>query len=330
MVASEERAETQRAGDRKKSINVHRAFVYGASAPGLGEFYAGSYIRGFITASIFISFSTWFILVFIDIIDSILGLFFNSLKGITPLALPDLPLHSLGISFVGIYYIWLWAMISSVDVAMEHHGKSNEPPQVGTLWGLVMSWFCPGSGQIYTGSRRFGYILFTGYLLGILLILPAYMHLFHSISLLAKSGQLSTDNPYALIVIIKGHMIKVNYSLGSLFQKIVRYFALSSTIVALKHGTLDTDAKWMKSSIVYGAALFGVGWLCPGSGQLLQGRDHAGWYFFAGYVSSLLLTGLLLGAGLITPKSADTLSWISVLIQWGAMIEAPFWMLRHE
>ena len=68
----------------------------------------------------------------------------------------------------------------------------------------------------------------------------------------------------------------------------------------------------------------------PGSGQLLQKRDKAGWYFFSAYVSSMVLIGLLIKAGFISAINANTLSWVSVLIQWGAMIEALYYMIQSK
>ncbi len=329
MILPGEIHKTKERPDSKKPISVHRAFIYGASAPGLGEIYAGSRIRGFITASLFIFFLVWFNWTFIDIMVSTMNLFFDSINQARPFALPDLPFFSFGISCLGIYYIWSWAMISSVDVAIKHQKKTGEPPQESVPWGVAISWFCPGAGQIYTGSRQFGYILFAGYLLGILLILPAYIHLYQSISLMVKSGQLSTDNPYALINIIKEQMIKLNFSFGNLFQETARYFAIAGTIASLAYHSSGADNKWTKPSAAYGIALFAMGWLCPGTGQLLQKRNKAGWYFLGCYVSSMLIIGLLLGSGFIAPKSANTLSWISILLQWSAMIEAPFHMRQY-
>jgi len=94
-------------------------------------------------------------------------------------------------------------------------------------------------------------------------------------------------------------------------------------MAALRQGPLKADVKWLQPSMACGIALFGLGWLCPGSGQLLQGRSRIGWAFVAVYVGSKLLIGLLLGRDFITVSTADTLAWLSVLVQWGAMIEAP-------
>jgi hypothetical protein len=125
-------------------------------------------------------------------------------------------------------------------------------------------------------------------------------------------------------------MIILDYSFGNLAQKTVRYFAIAGTISGLMHGPLHSDSKWTEPSAAYGIGLFAAGWLCPGSGQLLQKRDKAGWYFFAGYVSSIVLIGFLIKTGFISAINANTLSWISVLIQWSAMIEALFCMIKGE
>ena len=330
MIASDDSVEAEKRRTCNKSISVHRAFVYSACAPGFGETYAGSRIRGFLTAASFLFFFSWFTWTSIDILANILDLFLATLEGTKTSALPDLPVHHLIIALLGSYTIWLWAILSSVDLAMKQRRKSNDPPQASVPWGVALSWFCPGSGQLYTDSRRLGYIVFCGYLAGILLTVPPYMNVFQTISSLAKKGHLSANNPYEIVDLINEHLMKVNYSFGSLFQMIFKYFAIASTVEALKHRYLDAGAKWMKSSVIYGAVLLGTGWLCPGSGQLLQGRNNAGWVFFVAYLSSVLFIGLTLGADFMTIGRAETLSWISTLVQWAAMIEAALWMIKHE
>ncbi|MBW2249669.1 MAG: hypothetical protein JRF60_03320, partial [Deltaproteobacteria bacterium] len=252
MIASNDTHKTRKEPDNKNSVSVHRAFIYGASVPGFGEIYAGSRIRGFITAGVFIFFLVWFNWMVIDIIVRIMDLLFNRLNQTGDSVLSDLPIFSLGISFLGMYYVWLWAMISSVDVAVKHRQKNETSPQESVAWGVAMSWFCPGAGQMYTGYRQFGYILLAGNILGILLIIPAYTQLFASISLLVKNEQLSASNPYALINIIREHLIILDYSFGNLAQKTVRYFAIAGTISGLMHGSLNSDNKWTEPSAAYG------------------------------------------------------------------------------
>ena len=309
-----------------KTISVHRAFIYGAGAPGLGEIYAGSRLRGFLTAALFIIFGIWFTWVLYNIMAGIAGSVFDSLNSAAAFELPDLPFVTLGISFLGIYFIWLWAMISAVDVAVEHRRRNAEPHQLSVGWSVAISWFCPGAGQVYHAPRRFGFILFAGYLVGILLIIPAYKQVFQSFSELAKSGQLSPNNPYALVALVHGILVKLDYSFGKLFQAGVKYFAIASSVAALGQGPLKNEDSWTRPSIGYGMALLGIGWLCPGAGQLLQKRKKFGWYILAGYIGSKVLIAFLLSHDFISVQKADTLAWISVLIQWGAMIEAPVWM----
>jgi TM2 domain-containing membrane protein YozV len=188
MILPGNKNETRASSVRKKSISAHRAFVYGASAPGFGEIYAGSLIRGIMAASLAIFFGIWFTWVLVIIIGGMVDRVFDSLNDATSIAVTDLPWISAGISFFGIYYVWLWAMISSVDVALERRRINTEPPQASVAWAVAMSWFCPGSGRVYAGYRRFGYILFAAYLVGILLVVPVYFRLAHSISGLTKGG----------------------------------------------------------------------------------------------------------------------------------------------
>ena len=330
MGPSDGKIDNHRANSDKKHISTHRAFVYGAFAPGAGEIYAGSRIQGILTASLFLICSVWFTLTLFSILSVVVGRVFDSLNGMESLVLPNLPFVTLGVSFLGIYYLWSWAMIAAIDAAGSHRQRYAEPPQASVAWAITMSWFCPGSGQVYTADRRFGYILFTAYLLGILLTIPAYRQLFQDLSEMTNSGQLSPNNPYAVIDMVHGLMARVNYGFGKLFQISVRYFALAATMAALRQGPLKTDKRWTTPSAIYGLALVGLGWLCPGSGQLLQRLDKMGWYLLAGYLGSKLLIGFLLGNDFITVPTADGLAWIPLIVQWASMLEAPIWMMKGK
>jgi hypothetical protein len=311
----------------KNPISAHRAFVYGASVPGLGEFYAGARTRGTITALLFLCFSVWLTWTMVGMAETLADQFFNALDGT---ALPDLPYLSMGISLLGIYFIWLWAMISAVDVAVEHRHKTVEPLQTSVLWAVMVSWFCPGAGQVYTADRRLGYILFTAYLMGMLFIVPAYRQMFQSISDLVTNQQLSPTDPLGIIDVIHNLTAEVNLGFGKLVQKSVLCFAMADTMAALRRGPLKSDPRWSTPSMGYGAALAGIGWLCPGSGQLLQRHDKTGWYFLAGFIGSNILTGLLFNHDFISIQRADTLTWIPIFIQWGAIIESLFRMMKGK
>lgn len=280
------------------------------------------------TAALFIILTVWFLLNLYAILQIVVGRVFDSLNSMDPLVLPDLPLVSLAASFLGIYFLWLWTMAAAVDVAVSHRQRYNGHLQASVAWAITMSWFCPGCGQVYTAERRFGYILLAAYLLGIMLMFPAYRQLFEAISEMAKSGQLSPHNPYAIIDAVHGLVARVDYSFGKLLQSSVRYFALAATLAALSQGPLKSDTRWTRPAPVYAIALLGLGWLCPGSGQILQQRNKLGWYLLAGYLGSKLLIGILLGSNLIALTTVDSLAWLTVLVQWAAMLEALIWMLK--
>jgi len=330
MSPPEAKTDNRPAHSATKYISTHRAFVYSACSPGAGEIYAGSRLRGFITAALFLILTAWSMLTLFTILQAVVAKVFDGLNGMDPLALGDLPYVSLGVSFLGIYYLWLWAMIAAVDAASSNFQRTTGLPQASVAWAVTLSWFCPGSGQIYSGERRFGYILFAAYLLGILLTIPAYRQLFRDLSGITNSGQLSPNNPYAVIDLIHGLMTRADYSFGKLFQISVRYFALAATLAALRQGPLKTDTRWTQPSAKYGAALGGLGWLCPGTGQLLQQRDKTGWCLLTGYLGSKLFIGFLLGNNLITVAKADNLAWIPLLVQWGAIVEAPVRMMTGK
>jgi TM2 domain-containing membrane protein YozV len=311
-------------------ISAHRAFVYGACGPGFGEIYAGARLRGYTTMLLFTFFTAWFTWSLVGVIKIFVGRVFDSLNGMAPVALPQMSFTAVAVSFFGIYFTWLWAMLSAVEAAVSCRQKAGAEAQASVGWAAAIAWFCPGAGQVYTAERGFGFILFGVYLLGILLVVPAYLQLFQSLSELAKSGKLSAHDPFAVIAIVHELIARVNYSFGKLFQDAVKYFSVAGALAALRQGPLITDTKWLRPSMAYGAALLGLGWLCPGSGQLLQGRSRLGWGFFAGYVAGRILIGILLGRDLISVPTADALDWGSVIVQWVAMIEAPLAMRKAK
>ncbi|MGD2188252.1 MAG: hypothetical protein PVI71_19145 [Desulfobacterales bacterium] len=310
------------------SVSAHRAFVYSGGAPGLGEFYAGCRLRGLATAAMFIFAAAWFTRTLFVILSEVIGRIFDSYNGTSPFGLPDVPFLSAATSFFALYFIWLWAMIGAVDAATAYRRRHGDPPQASVAWAVAVAWFCPGCGHVYAGSRRFGYLLFAAYLLAILAVVPAYMQLFHDITQLAGSGQLTPNNPYAVINMVHELVVRLEHGFGKLLQASVKYFAIAGTVYALRQRLSETDTRWSQPSAKYGAGLVGLGWLCPGAGQLLQKRDSLGWGFLAGYIGSKFLTGFLLHQNFIAVPTADLLDWLSIAIKWGSMGEALFWMIK--
>jgi hypothetical protein len=254
---------------------------------------------------------------------------FGSLNGSAPFALAHVPFFSIGVYFYGLYFVWLWAMISAVDAAAVQRQRNGGAPQASVAWAVAISWFSPGCGQVYTGSRRYGYLLFAAYLLALLSMVPVYIKLFHSISNLAGSGRLTPNNPFTVINIVHGLMARVDLSFGKLYQASVKYVAIAGTLSALRQGLLEADTRWTRPSAAYGAALFGLGWLCPGAGQILQKHFKPGWYFLSVYIGSTFLVGFLLYFDFITVPTADRLGWLPIVIKLSAMVAAPLWMLKE-
>ncbi len=316
----------------KPPVSVHRAFVYSACAPGWGDIYAGNRLRGYATLSVFLFFMAWFFWTIGQIVQTMVGQLFDSMKGHAPIAAPELPITSLGISFLGIYFTWLVSMLSAVETARNRRKQKGHPPQSSVGWAVSIPWLCPGCGQFYNDDRRFGVFVFGAYLMGVLLLLSAYSQLFQNLSDLARNGQLPANNPYAIIDIVHELMVNVNYSFGKVFQQTIKYFAVAGTVATLRQGPLQGDTRWQTPSFGYGLALVGLGWLCPGSGQLLQGRHRIGWGIFAAYFGSKFLIGLLLSGDSITTDTAEHLAWLSLAVQWGSMIEAPLamWVLDRK
>jgi hypothetical protein len=328
MIPSGDKISSARSWPTAKSISAHRAFTYSACAPGLGEFYAGSRLQGLLTAALFILTFIWFARTLFIILSGMVGRIFESLDGTAPFVLPDAPFLSAGISLFALYFLWLWTMIAAVDAATAHRRRQGEPLQESIAWAVATAWLCPGCGHVYAGTRRLGYLLFAAYLLAILAVVPAYMQLFHGISRLAGSGKLTPTNPYAVIDLVHELVVRADHSFGRLLQSGVMYLAIAGTLGALRQRVRQADTRWLRFSAKYGAALAGIGWLCPGAGQLLQRRDTLGWCFLAGYIGSKFLTGFLLGNNFISAATADLMDWLAVAVKWGSMAEALFWMLH--
>lgn len=315
-----------RGADGAKTISAHRAFILSACAPGAGDVYAGFRPRGYTILALFIGFSGWLIWLLAAWLATAVDSLFGNMDAIGTPAIPQIPVVSIGAAFLILFLIWYAALLSAVDVTVRQRRSHGSPPQASVAWALAMSWLCPGTGQVYTGQRIFGLILFTGYILGMLFMLSAYRNLFNGLFGIVSAGQLDTGNVQGTVRQLHILLRKVDFSVGALLQHAVKCYAIANTMETLRQGPLRSDTHWLTRSPGYVLALFGIGWLCPGAGQLLQGRHRAGWLFLAGYIISTLAIGLLADGGAISVPAADHLEWLSVIIQWAAAIEAPLAM----
>lgn len=319
---------TPTGADGANAISAHRAFIYSACAPGAGDVYAGLRLRGYTILAIFLIFSGWFIWILAAWLAAAVDSLFGHMDGMGTPAVPHLPLVSLGAALLILFLIWYGSLLSAVDVAVRQRRRHDRPVQASVAWALAMSWLCPGTGQVYTGQRGFGLILFMGYFLGMVLMVPAYRNLFNGLSDMVSAGQLDTGNIQETVRQLHILLRKVDFSVGTLLQHAVKWYAIANTMEILRQGPLRSDTHWSTRSPGYGLALVGIGWLCPGAGQLIQGRQRAGWLFLAGYITATLAIGLSAGRAVISVPTADRLDWLSVIIQWAAALEAPLAMKR--
>lgn len=314
--------------DGANTISAHRAFIYSACAPGAGHVYAGFRLRGYAILALFIGFSGWLIWILAVWLAAAVDSLFGHVDGMGSPAIPHLPVVSIGAAFLILFLIWYGALLSAVDVAVHQRRRHGRPTQASVAWSLAMSWLCPGTGQVYTGQRGFGLVLFMGYIIGMLLMVSAYRDLFNGLSDIVSAGQLDAGNVQETVRQLHILLRKVDFSVGALLQRAVKWYAIAHTMETLRQGPLRSDSHWLTRSPGYGLALFGIGWLCPGAGQLLQGRHRAGWLFLAGYVTATLAIGLPAGRRVISVPTADHLEWLSFIIQWAAALEALLAMKR--
>jgi hypothetical protein len=306
----------------EKTVSVHRAFMYSAGMPGWGEFYAGRRLQGLLTGFLFLGGLAWFGLSFFSFAGGLMDHFMVRLEGGTHIHALNLPITSLAASFAIVYLLWLWAVIAAVDAAYSYRQRHGLPAQAGVAWAVAISWCCPGAGNVYTGSKRYGLMLFAASVIGLFVLVPAYLQLFNGLSELVRSGRLSPANPYPIIDSVHAMMVRLNFSYGKLYQSAIKLIAIGASVADLSRGPLKFDTRWVRASLPYGLSLLFLGWLCPGSGQLLQKRTTLGWSILAAYIGTLCLTGFLLGHDLIGTVAAERLEWIAVCIQWGSMLEA--------
>ena len=227
---------------REKPVSVHRAFIYGASLPGLGEYYAGHRLRGLTTGLLFLTAIVWFSGTLYVAAGELLDYFMTSLKGGVT-SMPDLPLFELAASFGLLYLAWLWAIIRAVDTGVKRRRQCGLADQTSIAWSTAMSWICPGAGNVYTGSRRYGYMLFCANLLALLALVPAYLKLFNGLLQIVNNSNFSPNNPYPIIALIHGLMVRLGFSFGKLYQAGVRYIAIAGTISDLSQQQHKEDRR---------------------------------------------------------------------------------------
>ena len=262
---------------QKPKPGAHLAFLYSLAMPGFGEYRLGARFRGLLLMALVLLFFGWFCWLLVDIINSLFAL-----------EAPEMSLYlQMAGSLTGILFIWYWGMIAAVDVAVQR--GLRRPDEHSAFWAVLMSWLCPGSGQVYTGSRGFGFGLFACYLATTLLLFPAYKHEIDVIRSLLSPTTMQFS-PYTALTVIQEASFRLDYGPAQLAVMAVESASMILAAVAmrptwyasfqkarLRRLQRDPDGKapsdrnlpFAERTEARVLSILVLGWLCPGSGQLL-------------------------------------------------------------
>ena len=209
-------------------VSVHRAFMYSIAMPGWGESYGGSKKRSVVTYSIL---ATTLFIFFFSLYKIMIAAsaYFRAMRGNPDTGFWDFFLTPALLLFLGaggLYVLWMWAMLSSVEVAVKTRSEEGLPQQRSPFWSILMTYFCPGAGHLYLGKKEQGYILCGLSILATFLILPSLAELSEAVS--------------AMMSEFSGPMAGSSISADSLtsMQKITSKMAGGSTYVTLGFGSI--------------------------------------------------------------------------------------------
>ncbi|MFH1138362.1 MAG: hypothetical protein V1816_19995 [Pseudomonadota bacterium] len=316
----------EKASPRKTpSVSAHRAFFYAAAVPGWGDYYSGNKARGAGTFIVFVGLTAW--LTQLGLLAARLLIDYASSYlvegGPADWNLVELPTFQLGLALSGLYAAWLWGIFSGVGSAVGARRDSSAPPQVSAAWSAAMSWLCPGSGQAYTGRSGLGAVFLLGYLGGLALLFPAYEDLLERALSLVRAGDVGDGGLEALTPQLSVILYHLDLSPAKLIQLFVGGLALADAMSALSPEWARDDGTWASHPAARTAGLFILGWLGPGTGQILQGRGLVGWSILGAWLGSFALCSLMFRGGAITAPEVATWFKVSDWIMYGAMLEAP-------
>ena len=284
----------------KSNITVKRAFILSATLPGAGDWYAGNKSRGLLAATIiFISLAVFGLSV-ASTVHKAFNHLGSTLDGSSSATL-NVPIVSLAAAMLLAYGMWLYTMYGSVEAA----AKEDEGARSRGL-ALVLSYICPGSGQVYVGSPFWGQVIFYTFFLGVLFSLFSYRDLIGDLQALAEGGALAGATPHTVPQLLALPLARVNFSIGQMMQTIARMFAiyLSFSALAIDH----------KLSLWDGLVGLVGTWFCPGAGHLLMNKEKWGSRVFKATIATLALFALMVRAEMLPA------SWLLTSITWFAII----------
>ena len=304
--------------EKVPKISAHRAFLYSAALPGWGEKYAGAFGRASLTGAFLCLFLLLFFYAFFAFLSNIAKVFTSFGKGVGPRQMTEAAALMQGsvlyviVAIFGIYFVWLWALISSVEVSRKRRIDDGGEPQNHPLWAMTMSYFCPGSGHVYIGETSWGYCLFGACLVASILIAPSGLEFMEKVKVLYNKGANTQE--------IMAEAAILTFGMGTLIGLVVQYLAITETAKALNKRFTELFKK--KSPFrLFLLAL--VNYCCPGAAHVLVERTTLGFQILYTYLALRLTIGLLMGIDMITPAQAQLAAWFSTIVQWAAVVEAP-------
>ena len=324
-------------GDGPRPVSVYRAFVYSAGLPGAGEWYAGRRLRGALTCAAALCLMIAFAAYSVGAVREVVHHAGEGLRAGRMTLGRATPFLAAGACLFGFYLVWLLSMAAAVEAARGVRRDRGLALQRSAAWGAVMSWFCPGSGQVFTGQPFYGYAILTAFVAAGLFVAVSYKHLADTILDMLGQGQLERMGRMEALRYVQDLLIILDHGFAQWLRRAVTGLAVAETSLALSRSWIKAGAApgpdpppWPRTPIARAAGLLVLGWLCPGAGQILQGRPLTGWIFFGTWFGVQALLGLILWAGGPHPSVNQALSWLGTLILLAAMIEAPVRLFKHK
>ena len=298
---------------RDRPVSVYRAFFYSAGLPGAGEWYAGRRLAGALTCGAALGLLAAFTVYSVIAVGDLMQHAETGLQTGRLALERSIPILAAGASLFGFYLAWLWGMTAAVEAAAARRRADGLPIQRSAAWGAFMSWVCPGCGQVFTGKSLYGYAILAGYVTAGVFVALAYKQLAASLLDMLRQGSLEPLSRLEALRLVQAKLLILDHGFAQWLRRAVAGLAVAETALALSPSWVDDcappgsgPAPWHRTRPARAAGLLGLGWLCPGAGQILQGRPSIGWIFFVAWFAVQALLGILLwNGGADTPLPAS-------------------------
>ena len=284
----------------EKNLNVKRAFLLSATLPGAGEWYAGKKSSGLFAATAILASLIVFGASAASTVQKALNHLGASLDGASANTL-DVPIVTLAAAMLVAYGMWLHTMYGAVEAAAEKDESKRT-----CWWALMLSYVCPGTGQLYTGSPFWGQVIFYTFFMGVILSLSSYRGLINDLQSLAQGGALAGATPHTVPQLLALPLARVNYSIGQSMQSLARMSAIYLSFRSLGVAT----------KLPFGQGLVGIigTWFCPGAGHLLIKHEKWGSRLFKFTAATMFIFVLMVKANHMPA------TWLLSSLTWAAII----------